>query len=84
MVTKAVWVFEDNGPARTVTADDSSFTSDRRMTAEFKRAFAAPGEVAYHCEVQFVPRPFPIQPHRGTGGRHRGGESWSATTLTLK
>lgn len=48
---EVVWVFDDNGLAHTVTADDGSFTSDRRTSGEFKRAFAAPGEVAYHCEV---------------------------------
>lgn len=48
---EVMWVFDDNGLTHTVTADDGSFTSDRRTTGEFKRTFDAPGEVAYHCEV---------------------------------
>jgi plastocyanin len=46
-----VWTFADNGLTHSVTADDASFDSGRMTTGEFRRAFAAPGEVAYHCEV---------------------------------
>jgi plastocyanin len=46
-----VWTFADNGLTHTVTADDASFDSGRMTSGEFRRAFATPGEVAYHCEV---------------------------------
>ncbi len=46
-----VWTFDDNGLTHTVTADDGSFDSGRVASGEFRRAFAAPGEIPYHCEV---------------------------------
>lgn len=48
---EVVWVFDDNGLTHTVTADDGSFNSGRRTAGEFRRVFAQPGEVAYHCEL---------------------------------
>jgi plastocyanin len=46
-----VWSFADNGLTHTVTADDGSFDSGRLASGEFRRAFATPGEIPYHCEV---------------------------------
>jgi plastocyanin len=46
-----VWNFADNGLTHSVTADDGSFDSGRMASGEFRRTFATPGEIAYHCEV---------------------------------
>ena len=46
-----VWTFADNGLTHSVTADDGSFDSGRMTSGDFRRTFATPGEIAYHCEV---------------------------------
>jgi plastocyanin len=48
---EVVWTFADNGLSHSVTADDRSFDSGRLASGEFRRAFATPGEIPYHCEV---------------------------------
>ena len=46
-----VWNFDDHGVAHTVTADNGSFDSGKRISGEFTLAFPQPGTYGYHCAV---------------------------------
>src|SRR5437870_3116548 len=49
---EVVWTFDDGGVSHTVVADDYSYSSSISTFGEFRHTFGAPGEYAYHCEVQ--------------------------------
>ena len=46
-----LWLFQDGGVPHTVTADNGSFDSGRRVNDEFRLRFDQPGTYSYHCAL---------------------------------
>lgn len=46
-----LWLFKDGGVPHTVTADNGSFDSGRKINDEYRLRFHQPGTYSYHCTI---------------------------------
>jgi len=46
-----LWLFKDGGIPHTVTADNGSFDSGRKINDEYQLRFHHPGTYSYHCAI---------------------------------